>query len=156
MSLSHRDAYKQWPHLTEEEFELAGAFFDQRYVQAKLGPTRQIFKIRSRRTLTTGKSHIEVLRLLQLPEDDSDLASAFERLSGGSDEKGEEMEVGEMEVDVEDEVSFAGLLCEGVAYWTLTLMIYRKNFANLPSPSSLVEEKIMHHQNIVFIHSSHM
>jgi ubiquitin-like-conjugating enzyme ATG10 len=102
MSPSNKSSYKQWPHLTEEEFELACAFFDQRYVHAKLGPTRQIFKIRSRRTLTTGKSHIEVLRLLQLPEDDGDLASAFERLSGG-DHKAEDMEIGEMDVEEEEE-----------------------------------------------------
>jgi len=105
MSHIHRTSYTHFPQLTEEEFELACAFFDQRYIQAKLGPTRQIFKIRSRRTLTTGKSHVEILRLLQLPEDDCDLAGAFAKLSGR--ERMEEANAGrgEMEIDEEDEVS---------------------------------------------------
>lgn len=80
--MSHRDDYRQWPLLNEEEFELACAFFDQKYVRASLGPTRQIFKIRSRRTLTTGITYLEILRLLQLPEDDDDLSAAFAKLSG--------------------------------------------------------------------------
>jgi hypothetical protein len=83
--MSHHDEYCQWPFLTREEFELAGAFFDQRYVRAKLGPTRQIFKIRSGWTATTGSSYIEIVRLLKLPEDDDDLALALEKLSGGGD-----------------------------------------------------------------------
>jgi ubiquitin-like-conjugating enzyme ATG10 len=83
--MSHHDEYRQWPFLTQEEFELAGAFFDQRYVRAKLGPTRQIFKIRSRWAATTGSSYIEIVRLLKLPEDEDDLALALEKLSGGGD-----------------------------------------------------------------------
>jgi len=81
--MSYRDEYQQWPFLNEEEFELACALFDQKYIQAKLGPTRQIFKIRARRTMTTGISYIEILRLLKLPEDDVDLLDAFGRLGGG-------------------------------------------------------------------------
>lgn len=80
--MSHRDDYQQWPFLNNEEFELACAFFDQKYVRASLGPTRQIFKIRSRRTLTTGVTYLEILRLLQLPEDDDGLSAAFAKLSG--------------------------------------------------------------------------
>lgn len=79
--MSHRGDYRQWPFLTDEEFELACAFFDQKYVKAKLGPTRRIFKIRLRRTATTGGSHIEILRLLQLPAEDDDLSLALERLN---------------------------------------------------------------------------
>ncbi|PMD24800.1 autophagy-related protein-like protein Atg10 [Hyaloscypha hepaticicola] len=84
MSRCH-DEYQQWPFLSQEEFELACAFFDQRYVRASLGPTRQIFKIRSRRTLTAGTSYIEVLRILQLPEDGDELSLALAGLgkSGG-------------------------------------------------------------------------
>jgi len=81
-NMSHRDEYHHWPFLNNEEFELACAFFDQKYVRASLGPTRQIFKIRSRRTLTTGITYLEILRLLQLPEDDDDLSAAFAKLSG--------------------------------------------------------------------------
>ena len=80
--MSHRDEYRQWPFVNEEEFELACAFFDQKYVRASLGPTRQIFKIRSRRTLTTGITYLEILRLLKLPEDEDDLSAAFARLGG--------------------------------------------------------------------------
>lgn len=78
--MSHRDEYRQWPFLNEEEFDLACAYFDQRYVKAKLGPTRQIFKIRSRRTATTGTSYIEIIRLLQLPEDQDEFSLALGRL----------------------------------------------------------------------------
>jgi ubiquitin-like-conjugating enzyme ATG10 len=82
----HREEYQQWPFLNQEEFELACAFFDQRYVRASLGPTRQLFKIRSRRTLTTGNSYIEILRLLQLPEDEDELSLALAKLGKeGSD-----------------------------------------------------------------------
>jgi len=77
----YREDYRQWPFLTIEEFELVCAFFDQKYVKAKLGPTRQVFKIRLRRTATTGSSYIEILRLLQLPEEEEDLSVAFEKLN---------------------------------------------------------------------------
>lgn len=70
--MSYHKEYSQWPFLTQEEFELACALFDQRYVNAKLGPTRKIFKIRTRRTITTGASYIEIVRLLNLGEDDDD------------------------------------------------------------------------------------
>jgi ubiquitin-like-conjugating enzyme ATG10 len=80
--MSHRGEYRQWPFLNQEEFELACAFFDQKYVRASLGPTRQIFKIRQRRTMTTGISYLEILRLLQLPEDEDDLSLALAKLGG--------------------------------------------------------------------------
>jgi ubiquitin-like-conjugating enzyme ATG10 len=84
----HRDEYRQWPFLNQEAFELACAFFDQRYVRASLGPTRQIFKIRSRRALTTGNSYIEILRLLQLPEDEDELSLALAKLGKGCSDFG--------------------------------------------------------------------
>ena len=80
--MSHRDEYRQWPLLTEEEFTLACAFFDQRYIRAKLGPVRKTLKVIPRRTATTGGSYLEVLRLLQPPEDDHELALALESLGG--------------------------------------------------------------------------
>jgi len=91
--MSHRDEYQQWPFLNDEEFELACALFDQKYVQAKLGPTRQIFKIRARRTMTTGVPYIEILRLLKLPEDDLDLLDAFGKLGGGDGGPLEDLEM---------------------------------------------------------------
>jgi ubiquitin-like-conjugating enzyme ATG10 len=96
--MSPRSEYAQYPFLTPSEFELACAFFDQRYIQAKLGPTRQIFKIRLRRALTTGESYIEILRLLDLKDGDDgvgdELVAAIGRLGGGG---------GEMEMRDEDE-----------------------------------------------------
>lgn len=84
--MAHQGEYCNWPFLNQEEFELACAFFDQRYVRAKLGPTRNIFKVKTRRTLTTGSTYLEILRLLQLPEDKDDLALAFSRTRiGGID-----------------------------------------------------------------------
>jgi ubiquitin-like-conjugating enzyme ATG10 len=80
--MSCRDEYRHWPFLTDEEFTLACAFFDQRYVQAKLGPARKVLKIISRRTATTGGTYIEILRLLQPPKEDNDLALALESLGG--------------------------------------------------------------------------
>jgi ubiquitin-like-conjugating enzyme ATG10 len=102
----HRDEYRQWPFLNDEEFELACAFFDQRYVRANLGPTRQIFKIRSRRTLTTGSPYIEITRLLQPPEDEDELSNALAQLGKGGDDLhlGGGMELDTTEED-RDEVS---------------------------------------------------
>lgn len=99
--MAHHDEYRQWPFLTEEEFELACAFFDQRYVRASLGPTRQIFKIRSRRTATTGSSYIEILRLLQLPEDEDELSLALAKLGKGGGDLGSANDV-EMDTTEED------------------------------------------------------
>ena len=80
--MSHRDEYRQWPFLSEDEFELACAFLDRRYVRANLGPTRKVFKLRLRRTATTGESYIEILRLLRLPENDDELSLALQKLCG--------------------------------------------------------------------------
>jgi ubiquitin-like-conjugating enzyme ATG10 len=103
--MSHRSQYRQWPFLTQEEFELACAFFDVKYVRAELGPTRRIFKVRHRRNATTGMSFIEILRLLNLPENDDDLALAFGKMGGHEDPSSAPM----MEIDGvnedEDEVS---------------------------------------------------
>jgi len=79
--MSKHDEYHHWPFLTPEEFELACAFFDQRYVRARLGPTRQLFKLRLRRALIDGTSYIEILRVLQLPDHDDDLSLALEKLT---------------------------------------------------------------------------
>lgn len=80
MAISHRDDYRQWPFLTSEEFELACAYFEQRYVSARLGPTRNVLKISSRRTATAGECYIEILRLLALSEDTDDLSLALSKL----------------------------------------------------------------------------
>ncbi|KAF4635559.1 hypothetical protein G7Y89_g2539 [Cudoniella acicularis] len=94
--MSHRDEYRQWPFVTQEEFDLVCAFFDQRYVRAELGPTRQIFKIRSRWTATTATSYIEILRLLQLPEDQDELSLAFGKMNGvGSELSDTDVEMNE-------------------------------------------------------------
>ena len=116
--MSHRDEYRQWPFLTQEEFELACAFFDQRYVKAKLGPTRQIFKIRSRRTATSGCSYIEILRLLQLSEDQDDLSFALEKLSGGGDPV-PESKMDTVMID-EDEDQASNDICCGFGFFRLT------------------------------------
>ncbi|PBP28217.1 hypothetical protein BUE80_DR000733 [Diplocarpon rosae] len=78
----HRDEYRHWPFLNQEEFELAGAFFDQKYIRAKLGPTRKSFKVRSQRVATTGDFYIEILRLLQPLDNADELSLALERLGG--------------------------------------------------------------------------
>ncbi|KAG0650628.1 Ubiquitin-conjugating enzyme ATG10 [Hyphodiscus hymeniophilus] len=82
--MAHHEDYRQWPFLTPEEFELTCALFDKRYIQAKLGPTRKNFKINTRRTLTTGTTSIEIIRLLQLPEEEDDLLRQFAKLGGGA------------------------------------------------------------------------
>ncbi|EDO02036.1 predicted protein [Sclerotinia sclerotiorum 1980 UF-70] len=79
----HRDEYRQWPFLTEEEFELACAYLDRRYIRAELGPARKNLKLRMGRTATTGSCFIEIIRLLQPPKDDDDLLLALSNLSSG-------------------------------------------------------------------------
>jgi ubiquitin-like-conjugating enzyme ATG10 len=112
--MSHRGDYRQWPFLTPEEFELACAFFDRKYVRASLGPKRQIFKIRPRRTATTGSSYIEILRLLQLPEDEDELSSALAKLGKGAGNlgSGNDMEMDTTEEDA-DEVGEVTCYLEG-------------------------------------------
>ncbi len=108
MAQYHSD-YKHWPFLNEEEFELACAFFDRRYIRAKLGPTRQAFKIRSRRIATTGTSYIEILRLIHPPEDADELSLAFKNL--GADDICYGNNENEMNIDEDaDEVSELGLV----------------------------------------------
>ena len=77
--MAHYGKYRQWPFLTQEEFDEASAHFDRRYIKAKLGPTRKIFKLTSRRSLT-GATWIEIVRLLQLPEEEDDLIKQLEKL----------------------------------------------------------------------------
>jgi len=104
--MSHHDEYRQWPFLSEEEFDLACAFFDRNYVGAKLGPTRKIFKLRLCRIATTGSSFIEILRLLQLPEDEDKLSAALAKLGSSSNDASEHLETGmEMVDEDEDKVS---------------------------------------------------
>lgn len=79
----HHNDYRQWPFLTEEEFELACAFLDRRYIRAELGPARKNLKLRMARTATTGLNYIEIIRLLQPPPDDDDLLFALNNLSTG-------------------------------------------------------------------------
>jgi ubiquitin-like-conjugating enzyme ATG10 len=99
--MSHHDEYRQWPFLTQEEFELACAFFDRKYIRAELGPRRRTFKIRHRRNATTGETFIEVLRLLSLPDNEDDLVAALAKLGEDSNT------VLEMEIDEDDEVSIS-------------------------------------------------
>jgi hypothetical protein len=96
--------YRQWPFLTLEEFEVACAHFDQRYIQAKLGPTRKIFKISQRRTLTTGATYVEIVRLLQLSEDQDDLIRQLENLRGGAPAVSEQMDIDMATAEDEDNV----------------------------------------------------
>ncbi|CAG8956076.1 hypothetical protein HYFRA_00011860 [Hymenoscyphus fraxineus] len=99
--MSHQHEYRQWPFLTEEEFNLACAFLDQRYIRAQLGPTRKIFKINSRRTATTGGLSIEILRILQLVNDEDELSMALGKLSGGEDHSRMDMDISNEEADEE-------------------------------------------------------
>jgi len=97
--MAHRGEYRQWPFLDHEEFELACAFFDQRYIQANLGPTRKVFKISHKRVATTGASYIEIIRLINVPDDVGGLSSVFQKLNSG----GVTVSSQEMEVDMIDE-----------------------------------------------------
>ena len=97
--MAHRGEYSHWPFLTHEEFELACAFFDQRYIQANLGPTRKVLKISHKRVATTGASYIEIIRLINVPDDVSGLSGAFQKLSAGEIIVSSQ----EMEVDMADE-----------------------------------------------------
>lgn len=98
--MSYKDEYNHWPFLTDEEFELACAFLDSRYTKAKLGPVRKTFKLRLRRTATTGAASIEILRLLNITNDDGDLSELIDKLWTCS---AEEHSATEMEVDMPNE-----------------------------------------------------
>ncbi|KAM3066858.1 hypothetical protein ACMFMG_007004 [Clarireedia jacksonii] len=81
--MTFRHDYCQWPSLTEEEFELACALLDRRYIRAKLGPARKNLKLRVAHTATTGTCYVEIIRLLLPPKDEDDLSHALEKLSSG-------------------------------------------------------------------------
>ncbi len=103
--MAHHNEFRQWPFLNQEEFELACAFFDQKYIRATLGPTRKTFKVRSRRIATTGNSYIEILRLIQPPEDADELSLALAMLGGigGACEKQDVKTDIDMKMDTTDE-----------------------------------------------------
>ncbi|CCU78863.1 unnamed protein product [Blumeria hordei] len=82
--MSHRSGYKQWPFVTKEEFDLACAFLDQRYVRAELGGARRGFKLRCRRVATTGTSFIEILRPLKPCQNIDELSFSFDKFTIGS------------------------------------------------------------------------
>jgi ubiquitin-like-conjugating enzyme ATG10 len=83
--MAHHDEYQHWPFVTLEEFELACHFFERSYIQAKLGPSRRSFKVNLRRVATTGDTYMEILRLLQPPEDEDELSLALSKLGTGED-----------------------------------------------------------------------
>lgn len=99
LTMSHQDKYRQWPFLIQEEFDLVCAYTERRYIRAKLGPTRQVFKLRCRRHLTTCSSYLEIIRVLKRPEDEDELSLAFEKLGRGG-ESDIELDV---EMDMPDE-----------------------------------------------------
>jgi ubiquitin-like-conjugating enzyme ATG10 len=121
--MSHRDEYRQWPFLTQEEFELVCAFFDRKYVRAELGATRQNFKIRTRRTATTGASYLEIIRLLKPLEDQNELSLALEKLSGTDDP----VSALEMEIDLPNEDADE---VGGILHVLSLLLIERRRLSN--------------------------
>jgi ubiquitin-like-conjugating enzyme ATG10 len=100
--MAHQDEYRQWPFLAEEEFELACAYFDQRYIQASLGPTRKLLQISHKRVATTGASYIEIIRVINVPDDVEDLSSFFAKLNAGA-KTTTTVSSHEMEVEMTDE-----------------------------------------------------
>ncbi|PQE12743.1 autophagy 3 protein [Rutstroemia sp. NJR-2017a BBW] len=103
--MTHRQEYRQWPFLTEEEFELACALLDRRYIRAKLGPVRKNLKLRVAHTATTGTCYVEILRLLLPPKDEDDLSNALEKLSSGyAPRSAPSLEVEMMDDDGDEEV----------------------------------------------------
>lgn len=105
MMATHRHEYRQWPFLTEEEFELACAFLDRRYCRASLGPARKNLKLSMGRTATTGSCYVEIIRLIHPPKDDDDLLLALGNLSSGyAPNSAPSQEVDMMDED-EDDVS---------------------------------------------------
>ncbi|TGO08998.1 hypothetical protein BTUL_0183g00140 [Botrytis tulipae] len=101
---THRHEYRQWPFLTEEEFELACAFLDRRYCRASLGPARKNLKLSMGRTATTGSCYVEIIRLIHPPKDDDDLLLALSNLSSGyAPNSAPSQEVDMMDEDEDDE-----------------------------------------------------
>jgi ubiquitin-like-conjugating enzyme ATG10 len=80
--MSTKEEYRQWPFLTQEEFDLACAYLDQKYIKTNLGQTRKLFKLRQGRVATTGSSYIEIIRVLEV-SDDGVLSLELEKLSYG-------------------------------------------------------------------------
>ncbi|RKF57097.1 hypothetical protein GcM3_190012 [Golovinomyces cichoracearum] len=78
--MAHHNDYAHWPFVSVEEFELACAYLDQRYIRAKLGKARLKFQLRPRRVVSTGSAYIEILRPLYESGDLNDLSNALEGL----------------------------------------------------------------------------
>lgn len=95
---------REWPFLSNEDFDLACTHLEQKYTEAKLNHSRFTFKLCTRRIASTGLSYIEIVRLLQPPGDVSELSTAFERLSA-VDYKYEECDTNSDLMNEFDEVS---------------------------------------------------
>lgn len=78
--MTHHVNYVHWPFVSQEEFDLACAYLNQRYIQAKQKTNRISFKISCRFIASTRSSYIQVVHLLQPPGDVADLSKALEKL----------------------------------------------------------------------------
>ncbi|RKF62793.1 hypothetical protein OnM2_030014 [Erysiphe neolycopersici] len=78
--MTHHVNYIHWPFVSQEEFNSACAHFNRRYTQAKKKTNRISFKISCRFIASTRSSYIQVIHLLQPPEDVADLSKALEKL----------------------------------------------------------------------------
>ncbi|KAI0998536.1 hypothetical protein K3495_g9660 [Podosphaera aphanis] len=102
--MTYRDGYSHWPFVTQSEFDLACAFFDQKYVRAKLGKARLTFKLRPGWVATTGTSYIEILRPLVPYANVEELSVALQSLGIVQDDAtGCDIKVDSMDEDGDEE-----------------------------------------------------
>lgn len=96
------DEFKEYPFLTDEEFELACHFLDSRYIHAYLGQARRGFKLRLRRSLVGGTPYISIVTPIAVNDGNVDELLSLGFLSAGGSRTDADMD-GLQSMDVEGE-----------------------------------------------------
>lgn len=94
--------FREYPFLTDEEFELACHYLDNRYMHSNLGPKRRSFKLRVQRSLAGGTPYVTIITPITIADDNIDELLDLSVLSAGDRESDTDMD-GLQSMDIEGE-----------------------------------------------------
>ena len=81
--------YTQYPLLTQAEFDLACHHFQNRYMQATLGPLRRTFRVDLRHDMFNDATYLSIIQPIKSPQDDvSDLLNFGALRASDEDDNG--------------------------------------------------------------------
>lgn len=84
--MAMQDMISNYPFLTEEEFNLACHFLDQKYIGATLGQERRSFRLRLQHSLLNDSVSVSITKPIDISKNDISLSLELQALSWG-DEK---------------------------------------------------------------------